>query len=75
MIKILKQGNTLRQVGCWHCFSMLKYDCIQDTFCDDIKYNEKLKCSVYSWYIKCPKCGCRIKVEERPTRGQKKEGD
>ena len=71
MIKILRQEKppqVLREVMCHHCFSVLEYDTKDDLFCDDIKYNEKLKCSVYSWYIKCPKCGCRIKVEERCSK-------
>jgi DNA-directed RNA polymerase subunit RPC12/RpoP len=68
MIKIIKD-NTLKQVMCPRCTSLLEYDGIKDPFCDDIRYDSTLKSSIYSWYINCPKCGHRIKVEERQSRG------
>lgn len=64
MIKLVKD-NSIRHVICPKCRSEIEYDCVQDPFCDDIKYNQGLKASVYSWYIRCPKCGHRIKVDER----------
>ena len=67
MVKIIKDGG-LRQTICSHCISLLEYDHIKDPFCDDIRYDDKRKVSIYSWYIKCPKCGSRIKVEERPSK-------
>lgn len=67
MIKVVKD-NTTKQAVCSRCISVLEYDSIKDPFCDDIQYNEKLKASIYSWYINCPKCGQKIKVEERLSR-------
>ena len=64
MVKVI-QDNTTRRVVCSKCKSQLEYDCIQDPFCDDIKYNQGLRASVYSWYIRCPRCFHRIKVDER----------
>lgn len=63
MVKMLKQ-ETLKQVRCCHCLSVLEYDYIEDLFCDDIRYDSSLKSSIYSWYINCPKCGHKIKVKE-----------
>lgn len=68
MIKVVKEGM-LKRVTCSHCNSLLEYDGIQDPFCDDIRYDVNLKTSIYSWYIECPVCSWRIKVEERYSRG------
>ena len=67
MVKMIKEGK--KQVICPHCCSTLEYDCIEDPFCDDIKYDTKLRASIYSWYINCPKCEYKIKVEERHSKG------
>ena len=67
MVKMIKEGK--KQVMCPHCCSILEYDCIEDPFCDDIRYNDKLRTSIYSWYINCPKCEHKIKVEERYVKG------
>ena len=67
MIRIIK-NNRLRQTICSRCFSKLEYDHINDSYCDDIQYNSKLKTSVYSWYINCPQCGHKLKVEEKYSK-------
>ena len=67
MVKLI-QDNSVKRTFCSKCCSEIEYDSIQDPFCDDIRYNERLKASVYHWYIKCPKCFTRIKVEERVSK-------
>ena len=67
MIEIIRVGQ-LKRVTCPHCASLLQYNATQDPFCDDIRYNEKLRVSVYHWYIKCPQCGGRVKVDEKHSR-------
>ena len=64
MIKVLKD-RTIKQVTCPRCRSILEYDFIHDPFCDDIRYDKKKGVSIYSWYINCPKCNQKIKVDER----------
>lgn len=63
MIKVIRKGD-LRRITCCGCNSYLEYDAIQDTFCDDIRYDSKLRKSIYSWYIHCPECHYKIKVKE-----------
>lgn len=67
MVTLIKD-NSKRRTWCAKCHSEIEYDSVQDPFCDDIKYNQRLKASVYSWYIRCPKCCHRIKVDERCSR-------
>ena len=63
MVKLI-EDNSNKQVVCSHCKSLIEYNCVEDPFCDDIRYDEKKRVSVYSWYIRCPKCNTRIKVKE-----------
>ena len=62
------KDNTIRRTICSKCRSVLEYHCKNDPFCDDIQYNEKLHASIYSWYIKCPQCQAKIKIEERASK-------
>ena len=66
MVTVIKEAP-LKKITCPHCQSLLEYDSVQDSFCDDIRFDEKKKASIYHWYIRCPKCWFKVLVEKRNT--------
>ena len=61
MIKVLRPGNTTKEIECKRCNALLSY-CRNDIKSLDTFYVDKI---VEEEYIPCPECGAKIIISSR----------